>query len=235
MYILLDMTNNEDKITVIEKINICNNKKNDDYVVIDNDQSNHSKCISLQNIDQQLEFITIFNYRDYIDNILKTYDYKWDRIYSQFEKDFYRCKFSINNVQFNDIKMFVKDKNLHDITMGTIAIMLFNQSTLGWPFEKIIKYHNIKDNLLLTDFNGSSIYININVESDNQKYIHIYKRLVIVELVYKNDIFIDKKNKYYVDINLNFNFENINKFIRLKNIKDYIDEFNTMSWKILPI
>ena len=41
MYILLDMTNNEDKITVIEKINICNNKKNDDYVVIDNDQSNH--------------------------------------------------------------------------------------------------------------------------------------------------------------------------------------------------
>lgn len=232
MYFLSEINDKKNNITIVNKNKINNDDfTNNDFIILDFD--NNNKSIDINNIHKQTEFVTVFNYRNYIDNILKTYDYNFFNISKQFKKDFHRCKLAINNVQFNNINMFIN--NNQDITIETICIMLFNQSTFGWPMEKIINFHSISNNLLLTDFRESYIHINVCLDSDNTKKIYIYKRLKIIELIYEDDVFIDKLDKYYVDINLNFNFDDINKFIQLKNIKKYIEEFNIMTWNIVPI
>lgn len=220
-------------LSVINDYDQIENNLQDDFIILDCDFS-YEKCnMPLKDIKHKTEFETIFNYQKYLDDILKTYDYKLDNIHKQFKKDFDRCKLAINNVPFKDINLFIEEANE---TMGAIAIMLLNQSTFGCPMEKIIKYHTIQDNYFLTDFRGSYIFINICDESEIKKKIHLHKRLKIIELVNdKNGIFIKKQDKFYVDIYLIFTFSNINQYIRLTNINKYVDKFNTMIWKVTPV
>lgn len=239
LYFISEETDKDHDILLINKniIQDQNKDKDNDFVVIDLDYKDDN--ILLKDIDKNkiCEFTTIFNYHKYLEDILKTYDHKWDNIYEQFKVDFNRCKFFINNVQFTDIDMFIEKGAIYDVTIGSLAIMLFNQSTFGWPMEKIIKFHSIIDNYILKDAEGCYIYLNIIIDKEKKnKKIEIYKRLKIAEFMYnEKGLFLDIVDKYNVDINLYFTFENINNCIELKKIHKYVQDTSLMTWKIIKI
>jgi hypothetical protein len=219
----------DDNFLIIEK-NIINdennNNDNDEFIMVtDNNNSKNN----IENIKSISKFACIFDYTKYLNDILKTYRYDWDNIYKQFKVDFDRCKVSINNVQFTDINMFVPQDQMYDITVHTLMIMLFNQSTLGFPMECIINYHNLYHDEHLVDAANSSIYINMNDISDGMTEITIFKRLKIIKT---GDDIIDK---YYVDIHMNFLFKNSKSYVNLKNINGIVDKYNILYWIFIPI
>ena len=108
--------------------------------------------------------------------------------------------------------------------------MLFNQSSLGYPMEKIIEYHNLYNDYMLIDSN-ESVYINVitNGYTDKNKIININKRL---KIIYPTQDYSDYIDKYYVDIKITFHFENIDTKINLKQVEKYIEKFNILEWNI---
>jgi hypothetical protein len=215
--------------TILIDKNIISDELNDDFIIIDNNK----KCkYKLNNIVVK-EYIVLFDLYKYLDDILKSYNYNWLNIVEQFKKDFYRCCCSINNVKFNDISMFLR-KDLKKISIYSIVIMLLTQATMGWPMEKIMEYHDLQVNYVLMDYRESQMYLDVNVDNNINK-ISIYKRLKITEFMYKNNYFTHTEDKYFVDIYLYFNFDDINKLVNLRNIKNYVENNSTLSWKIVKI
>lgn len=212
----------EDSFVIIDK-DIINEENENELIIIVKDDNN-----IYNNIKVPTKFACIFNYTKYLNDILKTYSYSWDNIYKQFQNDFARCVVSINNVQFTDIGMFVPQDQMYDISVATLIIMLFNQSSLGYPMECINKFHNLYHGEYLVDTGNTSMYINLNKIDDVLSEIAIYKRLKIIKIA---DDVIDK---YYVDVNLNFLFKNDNSYINLKNINGIVPEYNVLYWTVVP-
>lgn len=187
----------------------------DDFIIIDDNESMDNNNINLLELKKGMEFETIFHYDLYIEKIYKSYNYNINRIIEQFNKDFNRIKIYVNNIQITDIKTLLNNSNLK-----ILDIMLCNQSSLAWPLEKIINFHNIKNDYYLIDCNNS--YICINIENNK---ININKRLKIIKLD-QNDIEV----LFYVDVNLSFPLNKI--YYSLYNLISFKNNYTTMRWKI---
>lgn len=233
----------EEDIILIKKVKIpifSKNKSNDrEYIIINKDNNN------INSLFDENENNMIFNLNNFVNDILKSYNYKLENIWIQFKKDFPRCIFCINNVKINDITSFIKiskeNNFLEKHTLFNILIMLCCQSTLSFPMEKIINYYNLGENdMYLADFsskNQNHMYVNITIDPSNKENvsINIKKRLKIFKLKYKNDVFLGPKNMYYVDMQMNFQFNNINKLIDINKFHDIIDENSILTWKLNKI
>lgn len=187
----------------------------DDFIIIDDNESMNNNNIDLLELKKGMEFETIFHYDLYINKIYKSYNYNINRIIEQFNKDFNRIKIYIDNIQIKDIKTLLNNSNLK-----IFDIMLCNQSSLAWPLEKIINFHNIKNDYYLIDCNNSYVCINI----ENSK-ININKKLKIIKLD-KNDI----ELLFYVDVILSLPLNKI--YSSLYNLISFKNNYTTMRWKI---
>lgn len=190
----------------------------DDFVIIDDDESCNNK-IDLLDLKKGMNFETIFYYDKYIDNIFKSYKYNYNRIIEQFNKDFNRIKIYVDDVQITNIKYF-----LNNYKLKLFDIMLCTQSSFGWPYEKIIDFHNIKNDHFLIDCNNSYLCINIK-----NNHININKKLKIIKLdntksILNNVEFLFNVN-IFLSLPLNKTYNSLYNYIYNKN-------YTTMRWEI---
>ena len=198
------------------------------FVVIDNEN-----CIDINNIKNIDEFSIIFDSKKFFEDILISYDYNWKKILNQFKKDFHRSIITINNIQFKKMDQFIDLRMLNAYcSLNNILILLCNQSSLAFPFEKIMLYHKLlKNNMFLLDTRNNSTHINIISDNYDHCTIVINKRLKICKLDYQSDII----NLYYVDVVMSFMLTDIRQKINLKNFYHLIDKYNILSWKLISI
>lgn len=209
---------------IIIKKNDLLNMFNKDFILIDN-----KDIYNLDKITGLCEHNTIFDFHKYLHDILKTYSYKWENIYDQFSKDFIRTDFYKNNKVIKEKDKPIILKNIYNTksVLKKIIIMLFNQSSLAWPMEKIIECYNIQNKYHLIDSNNNRTKINL-IEKKDKLDILINKKLRVVEINENSDLI----DKYKININLKFLFQDNN----IPNLKK-INKFNKnclMEWTIEP-
>lgn len=153
------------------------------------------------------EYVDVFDYRKYLDDIGKTYKYNKKNIIKQFLVDAPRTDIYIGNRLLKKYKILLET--------NVIVLLLMCQSSLSYPMEKITEHHKIDYvNSMLVDYSNSktTVYLWNSV-------MNIKKRLKIIKPVYEDGVFIKMEDKYFVDINLSLKLDKCESGILMWSVK----------------
>ena len=156
----------------------------------------------LDNVNEN-EYIVLLDYKLYSQKIYNSYNKNYDNIFTQFNNDYHRCIFKINDNIETDIEIFIdyfefllhqKNRNIYKF------LMLCTQASMGCPLELLYKSLN-NINIYIGELKNSSNLI-FNIKCKNTVNIEITKilRLFIVENGIDKTLKI-KKIKMYIPFN----------------------------------
>lgn len=166
------------------------------------------------------EQIVVLDYNNFITDIMTSYINDND-LYNQFKLDFYRTSFYINGFELKSHKHFINFfKTLLNGYKLKELLSICSQTGLATAYiivQKTLLEKNI--NLIFSELvDKKKIEHKIKIKTyDNNININIYKKLRIVDLA--SDI---PENLYYVDINLNLNF-NSDKYVTIAYYMEHIN------------
>lgn len=128
--------------------------------------------------DNYESYISYFDMDGYIDNIKKSYSYREDKIYNQFNVDYYRQNIKLNGYKY-DKELFIKKlddfllntspNNIFNMSWRSFIVLLCCQSSFTLPYLILQKkYVKSSDKVLVSGGQGS---ININIDINTDKVI----------------------------------------------------------------
>ena len=172
----------------MEEINfiIINNENN----IIYNNENNIITDTSNYNCILENEYIILLDYNKYIEKIYNSFSKNYKNIYTQFNKDFIRAKYYINNTNENNMYYFTDyfEFLLYQYDLDyTEFLMLSTQAVMGCPLEIL---YNIINNI----FKSTLFYIG-EINTKNKKIIKKYN--LNKNLIYN---YIHKNNNLYIII-----------------------------------
>lgn len=187
---------------------------------------------SVDTNDNYESYVSYFDMDGYIENIKKSYGYREDKIYGQFQIDYHRQSIKLNNYQY-DNDTFIKyigkllldatPSKIFDMSWQSFIVMLCCQSSFALPYLILQKKYvttNINENKVLVSGGLNSININITINSEK----------VLIEL---------NNMSFLKDIETNKKIDKIRSSVTIelsKKMKDklYDPLICVFSWKIFP-
>ena len=155
-------------------------KEKNNFIII-----NENKLLNDNVLDNERESIVLLDYKLYSEKIYESYKKNYNNIFLQFQKDYPRCIFKINNKIESDIEIFLdyfefllhqKNRNLYKF------LMLCTQASMGCPLELL--YKNINNiNIYIGELKKKQSNLVFNIKCKNTINIKITKilRLFSVE------------------------------------------------------
>lgn len=173
-------------------------KKNKFVFINDTTDTTHNNIINTTNIinnHSDNEYIVLIDYSSYINKIASSYKNMSSNIVEQFNKDFVRAVYKINNKNEKNISIFIDyfeflmvQNNLY----FSEFLMLCTQAVMGCPLELLYK----------TIYN-KNIYIG-ELKNNKPLVFHIYNKNNDIYFIIKKTLRYFYINKRGVDITLNF-------------------------------
>lgn len=207
---------------------IINNENN----IIYNKQNNIITDTSNYNCILENEYIILLDYNKYIKKIYNSFSKNYKNIYTQFNKDFIRAKYIINDTNENNMYYFTDYFEFliyqYDLDY-TEFLMLSTQAVMGCPLEIL---YNIINNI----FESKLFYIG-EINTKNKKIIKKYN--LNKNLIYN---YIHKNNNLYIIIKKTLRIFYINSYGKditlyyvniILNIPYYSKEKIIITYKIL--
>lgn len=180
------------------------------FELVNNKIITHNENIKIKNVDE------------YLDEILKSYNYKTKKILNQIDIDFPRTTVIYNNTKINTLYEFYnKFNHLNNYSytskkkynLALIVLMLCCQSSYGYHYENLYEdYCHNKLNLLLCSCNNNrhikficdNDTISIEIETDliikniiENREESIINTKLIIDIVKKNDKYVFNDNCIY--------------------------------------
>ena len=170
------------------------------FIIINNETN-----IISNNIEN--EYIVLLNYNKYIEQIYNSYKNNNNNIYNQFNKDFPRANYNINNINENKKCLFIDyfEFFIYQYNYNYFEfLMLCTQAVMGSPLE--ILYNIIYNTTNINDTTNEYYIGEIKTTKNKNKH----KKLVFNIINNNNNLFIIIKkklrifyiNKYGKDITL---------------------------------
>ena len=201
---------------------IINNENN----IIYNKQNNKITDTTNYNCILENEYIILLDYNKYIEKIYNSFSKNYKNIYTQFNKDFIRARYYINNTNENNMYYFTDyfEFLVYQYDLDYVEfLMLSTQAVMGCPLEilytiinnvsKNKSYYigeiNTKNKITIKKYNLNKNLIYNYIHKNNNLYIVIKKTLRI--------FYINSSGKdvtlYYVNIILNIPYYSKEKII----------------------
>lgn len=157
--------------------------------------TNITNTTNIINNQNDNEYIVLIDYNSYINKIASSYKNMSSNVVEQFNKDFIRAIYKINNKNEKNISIFIDyfeflmvQNNLH----FSEFLMLCTQAVMGCPLE--ILYKTIYD---------KNIYIG-ELKNNKPLFFNIYNKNNDIYFIIKKTLRYFYINKKGVDITLNF-------------------------------
>ena len=148
--------------------------KNNNFVVINNE-----KTLDIMQMKESQENYIILDYDKCINDIYSSYKSSKKEVYNQFQKDFPRCSYIINNNIEKNINTFVNyfEFSIYKYNVKPyIIFMLCTQAIMGIALEKL--YKNLsKKNLYIGELKKKTNLIFNFISNNNNLFLKITKIL----------------------------------------------------------
>jgi hypothetical protein len=224
-------------------INVSNRQKNkniktdediEDIISINNENSINKIKDNLHIEDG--EVLLVFEINKYLNDVQSSFK-SWEEIVKQYIIDFNRIDVYHNGLKqidplflFNHLKIIHNPLQNHIQTITKLKLnknlktlmMLINQASYGYIYEKIHTYYNLNNNdKILTDSKEGGLLYNI-VSNNNQHNLIISKVLSICKPEYNDEGF-------FLDFNV---YKTLNIDINLTLTDNKKEKYGVLSWKI---